>query len=799
MPLRCRLALCLLALWAPAGTNAQSKEDLFKQVFGNKAATERNIEAELVVDGVSRDPVSIRIAGKQLIAADLPQLRERLLELLDDTTAACLEAPAEEPLKHAAECGIALRYDAAALKLLAEVPANLRREQALGVRPTPSARAPTAGEARLSGFLNLSASARWQTSGAQDLHSEALGLDGALRWRGTTLEFDGVCASGDCAPGLRSLVIDQTRNVRRWRLGDLPDARASGLSLPGLRGVSVGTAFELAPAQSYTPDLDAPLELNAPATVEVLVNQRTVQRFQLPAGRYSVRDFPLAFGANAAELRITDAAGRVETRQLEAFVDLSLLDEGRSRFAIALGQPAIALDLDGRSARPWTVAAEYASGVGPRTTVGYALASMPDLQRHVGEIMLTQAIGRWLVAAQLGCSAGLSQGCLAGLRFRRGGDPRAARPGWRLEGALSMRQADYLDLLSPEAGGGRSQVLLRAARSLSERYSLALGLRAGRSDHAQTDALLSAQLGGRLGRNFSFRIGVERFHASGQPHDTRFTASLSLLFDRASQSLQWDADSLDALQSARWQLNRGGQRGGYSATLGGSRSELGDTADASGSYRHERFGVDLSLGESMPAVGTGARDTRLTVRSALVYADGHVGLTERVVGAFGVVVPSDPNAAGTVYVNPVDEDYIASSRGPGPAVVPNLRAYEARSLVLSLPDLAAGHDPGPLFPVVLPGYKGGVVIPAGGAATVSLGARLLDAEGQPLELVSGQLAPADGGEALPVFAGRGGRLRANGLRAGTWTLILNARPQQRQTLVIPADAHGLIELGDLRP
>lgn len=799
MSIRSPLIPGLLALVASTGAWSQSKEDLFRQVFGNKAATERSLEAELLVDGYSRDTVSIRIAGEQLIGVDLSQLRSRLQELLDDATATCLGAPAEDPVERAGECGLRLSYDASALKLMAEVPAKLRREQALPVRTTPPARLPTAGEARLSGFLNLSASSRWHTGGAQDLRSDALGVDGAMRWRGATVEFDGVCASGGCAPGLRSLVVDQTQGIRRWRLGDLPDAQAGAIPIPGLRGLSVATAFELAPAQSYTPDLDTPLELNAPATVEVLVNQRPVQRFQLPAGRYSVRDFPLAFGANAAELRITDAAGRVQTRQLEAFVDLSLLDQGRTRFGIALGQPAIGLGLGEDSARPWTIAAEYASGLSPRTTVSYAYAGMPELRRHVAEIGVTQALGRWLVGTQLDCSAGLSPGCMAAFRFRRGSDPMAAHPGWRLEGALTLRQAGYLDLLGAPAGGRRAQGFLRAARSLSDRYSVAFGLRAGRDDRAQTDVLVSAQLGGRLGRHFSFRVGAEHLRSPGLPQDTRYTASLSLLFDRAAQSVQWDADSQDSLQSARWQLNRGGLRGGYSAAAGRSSSDFGDTADASGSFRHERFGADLSLAQAMPALGPSVRDTRLTVRSALVYADGHFGLSERVVSAFGMVVPADPEAAGTVYVNPVDEDYIASSRGPGPAVVPNLRPYEARSLVLSLPELASGHDPGPLFPVVLPGYKGGVLIPAGGATTLSLSARLLDASGQPLELIAGELVPADGGDALPVFAGRGGQLRAHGLRPGTWTLILHTRPTRRQTLVIPADARGLVELGDLAP
>jgi outer membrane usher protein FimD/PapC len=498
-------------------------------------------------------------------------------------------------------------------------------------------------------------------------------------------------------------------------------------------------------------------------------------------------------------LRITDAAGRVQTRDLEAYVDLALLDAGRSSFGVAIGQPSIAIEQAGSLSQPWVLAAEFARGIGPRTTVNAALASMPDLQRNALEVGVTQALGNWLVGSDLKCSAGESQGCSASLRFRRGSDPLQVRPGWRLEGALDARQGSYLDLLGPASAGDRAQLLLRAARSLSERYGVAFGLRAGWDELDGSDSVFSGQLSGRLGRRFSFRVGIERANGSETARDTRLVASISLLFDHASQSLQMDVDSLDSLQAARWQLNRGGMHGGYNATLGATRSDLGRNADAAVSYRHERFGADLSSSQVMPQFASSASETRLTLRSGVVFADGQFGMTERVIGAFGIVVPTDAAAAGTVYVNPVDADYLASSRGPGPAVLPSLRAYDARALVLSLPELAPDHDPGELFPVVLPGYKGGVLIHAGGAATVSIEARILNADGSPAELLSGQLEPDTGGAPLPVFAGRGGRLRASGLRAGRWTLVLNSRPQRRHTLIIPADALGTIPLGDMKP
>lgn len=793
--------LMFIAALAADGAGAQSQEEIFNKVFGNKAAAERALDAELEVDGYARESVAIKIKGKALLTVDLTQLNERLVDLLDDPTAACLAAKASAPdvLSEAAACGVDLRYDPATLKLVADVPAEHRREQRLAVRAPRTLAAPSASDAQLSAYLNLSAALRRLDNGRGIDSSEALGLDGAVRWRGSTFEFDAICAPGGCTPGLRSLVVDQPQTLRRWRVGDLPDAHAGSIGLPSLRGIGVGTAFELAPAQSYTPDLDAPLELNAPASVEVLVNNRIVQRFQLPAGRYSVRDFPLSFGANDAQLRITDAAGRQQTRTLEAYVDLALLDEDRSRYGLALGQPPLALDDQGTPVQPWVASAEYARGIGPRTTLAVAAASIPALQRHALELDLTQAIANWLFGVDLGCSIGQARGCRANLRFRRGGDPRSARPGWQFEGVAALRQASYADLLGAAADGDSASLLLRATRNLSDRYSLALGLRDSWNRAAGNRGTASIQLGGRLGAGLGFRVGVERDDGGALPADTRVTLSLSLQFDQARQSLQLDSESTDALHAARWQLNRGGMRGGYDATLGVADSDSASTQDAAASYRQERYGVDLSWSRFAPTAGLAASDTRAVVRSALVYADGQFGISERVLGSFAIVAPADPAAAGTVYVNPVDDDYLASSLGPGPAVVPGLRAYEPRALVLVMPELAPDHDPGELFPVVLPGYKGGVVIHAGGGATIRLQARILDADGAPLEMLSGRLEAEAGGTPIPVFAGRAGRLRAGGLHPGRWTLILDTHPARRHALILPAAAQGVVDVGDLKP
>ena len=403
------------------------------------------------------------------------------------------------------------------------------------------------------------------------------------------------------------------------------------------------------------------------------------------------------------------------------------------------------------------------------------------------------------MGSELSCASAGSRECAANLRFRKGGDLRREEPGWRIEGSLSARRGAMADSNLPASNEERMQLMLRGARSIFERYNLSIGLRAAWGAQAATSGSLSTQLATRLGRHFSLRLGVEKAFGQEQLDDTRFVMSLSTLFDGARQSLQFDADSLDNVQATRWQFNAGQMHTGYSSALGLSDSDFGRNVDANASYRQERFGGDFSVVRAMPTAGVDASESRITLRSAVVFADGQMGLTERVLGSFGLVVPEDGAAAGAVYVNPVDDDYLASSLGVGPAVVPSLRAYEARMLVLSLPDLAPNRDPGELFPVVMPGYKGGVVIRAGGAPTVSIEAHVLKADGTAAEFISGHFERADDPVRRAVFTGRGGRLRATGLAAGKWTLVLETNPRTQHRVTLGDGAGGVIDLGVLKP
>jgi outer membrane usher protein len=790
---------CGLALAPSAATAAN--DPLFDQVFGKRAERERRLAAEVVFDGGVGAAVDIVVSGNRLVAIDATGLADRLETLLLPEPHGCLRALGARAGKDALSgCGIEIGYDAATLQLRVDVPPALRRQIELAVQERPGFDAVLDGGGTLSAFVNLDASARRTAIGSASDSTGVLGLDGAIRWHGITAEFDAACRGG-CTLGGRSVVVDRVDTRTRWRGGDLPDARAGSIGLPALRGIGWGTNFDLAPQDTYTPDLEAPLELTRASTVEVLLGDRVVQRYDLGPGRYNLTDFPLGFGENAAVLRITDDRGQVDTRRLDAYVDLALLDAGLSRHGVAIGRPTVPLlDDAGRPSQPWTVAVDWARGLGPRTTVAVAAASIPEFDRHALETRITHALRGWLASAALGCGAGLAHGCRGDLQFRRGnaGDP--TRPRWQLEGAIGWRDGDWRDLFGNGGASARS-LLLRASRPLSETWLLSLGAAASQVDGGVSRQAYSVQLGGRPLAQLQLRFGIEHRRERGGSAaltDTFARIGLTIPFDAARQSLTWNHDGADYTESVRWQVNRSNRRGGYSGTLGRSDGAFGSDMDAGFAYRHPRFGADLGAVETRTPDAPTRASQRVSVRTAVVVADGAFGMVDRVGDGYAVITTGD-TAAGAVYVNPIADDYLASSVGPGPAVVGNLRPYEPRALALALPDLPADRETGDLFPVVAPGYKGGVRVRVGGERRLRLLLRVVDADGAALSLIGGQLTGPDGSQAVQVFVGRDGTLRAAGLTPGRWQLELDTQPPRRHAIDIADDPDGVVELGDLHP
>lgn len=787
------LATCLLL---PAICAAADQASLREQVFGKREAREQLLDVTAEIDGTAIGEVAVSLRLDQLLSIDRDALLELLRSWFDDRGLACLAAlPARLSPAQGETCELGLSFDPAALSMRIQLPLERRPERMLTLRASRSG-APALRRQGTSAYINLSLNGRQRSGQASDL---ATLFDGAVGRADSTLEFEGSCASDRCGIDLAALVHDQPERLRRWQLGDLGSPRAGMLGLPGMRGLSVGTDFDLQPTFGFTPQLQAPLELDRAGTLEVWQGGRLVRRERLGPGRYRLSDFPLGFGWNEAVVRVTDDAGKVETRSLQTYVDLSLLGEGLSRSSAALGYPRIPLQPDEQ--RPWILALEQVRGL-RLGTVGVASVSAPQLDHHAIELAWTQGDERGLWGARLGCSHRADTGCRASFALRLDGGGGVY--GWQQQAQLDWRDAHWQDVVDPVPAGAERAVSWRAYTRLSERWQLAVAAQGRQQPGQRRSSGAGVQLAARLAGGWSLRLGLEHRRERSSASSTRETGlsiNLGWLFDRARQSVNLNYNGIDRVGSLGWQHARGGQRGGWATSVSHTDGPLATLQSASTRWRAERWSGEASFART-DADGQSSNEFGLQAQTALVYAEGVLGVAERVNGAFAILQPAADDV-GPVYVNPYADDYLASDRGPGPAVVSNLRPYQPRELVVSMPKLPTGRDPGELLPRLMPPYKGGVLVALGGQASVGLRAVIVDSAAKPLEMVPGTLRKLDCDQGcppdLPVFVGRNGRLTALGLTAGRWELVLKTTPPRRHDLELPVTATGLIDLGVLQP
>ena len=87
----------------------------------------------------------------------------------------------------------------------------------------------------------------------------------------------------------------------------------------------------------------------------------------------------------------------------------------------------------------------------------------------------------------------------------------------------------------------------------------------------------------------------------------------------------------------------------------------------------------------------------------------------------------------------------------------------------------------------------------GSAYTVTALGTLLDAEGEPVALLTGQAIEADNPEKqVELFTNRAGRFAAQGLAPGERTIEMATEPVTRFALTVPDDAVGLFRAGALQ-
>ena len=789
--LRLSLAGGLVALCAIASpSRAQSEDDLFAQVFGNRAEAPAPVEldVDLTVQGVTLGSTPARVEGSKVVDLD----RASVLSLLETFIAEeRLEAlrtgePRVAPQQLAA-AGIDTVYDPGALALTIDVPPEYRIEWQVPIAPLrPPAQGRTRYEgARFSAGLNLEPSLVHDS--AADRVEGAFAADGFFNIGGWALQGEASWSERTDRVRRGPLRLHRDLVDRRVRLtvGELRSP-AFGLqpALP-LRGISIGRVFSIDPYDPPFPGLVAPLLLEAPSEVEVTVDGRLVERIRLPAGPTLLSDFPFRVGLN--DVRVDLYRDGVLQQQLDyqGWFDRIRLGTGRQEFHVSLGQPWL-LGVDRpeiQQDEPWLSAA-IRRGMSARWTTGAGL--LADGATGDAVIDWTNDIGfeRWSLSSDLAISRDARPGTAGTVSLQQ--EPVRGRT-WSLRMALGWRDARFRPFGIAEAPGRELRGELGASRPVGNHLRWSGRVRfLEREDGRQ--GRLSSVLAWRPSPAWSIQLRAAAQLGDG-PDDLGLTVTMDWRPRRGDHAFTAELDD-EGNWLGGWRWNEQAARYGRSASLVLQESEGERGLSGAASFRNHRIRAGL---DHLWTIGDGGR-TRIAAQSALVFADGHLGLSDRVGDGF-VLFAARPDT-GRVEVNPDGDDFRSRSGLLGPAVIGDLTPYLERGFTLGLPEVPIQSDPGDLQPVARSGFLQGVVVPVGPVPGVAIRFRLVDADGGALALAVGRLVPEDGGEPKTWFSNRDGQVELS-VPPGRYRLKAPAVGLDRP-IEIP-DTPNSQDLGDLSP
>jgi outer membrane usher protein len=623
--------------------------------------------------------------------------------------------------------------------------------------------------------------------------------------------------------GQSTLFHDDVDTAVRYSAGDLNYATSD--SLQGFRnigGLSIERRYsEIQPSRMIRSTGRGEFTLDQTSVVDVIVNGVTVRTVRLDPGRYNLRDLPFVDGLNDIELRIRDQQGRETTMRFSSFGDTVLLDEGISEFSLNFGAASDIQDdnePEYDESNP-TYSSFYRRGMTDNLTLGTSAQGDTNIN--------TQGVNAGLATlwGTFGASYALSHSSIAdtGTGTAMTLDYKLERPDPWLEDQRQEFDFSYLETSSDfstlddaQSDTGPSNTTknewrARFRQPLSDTASLGLGgsYAVGRDtdDTFAANVSLSETITPKLTGYINVEYGT-RSTTSNEDTETegRVFATLTYKFDSPngrSRTASSRYSSPNRAGSLEWQdlANDRNRVGSYDFTAGANTSESDEAATADFGYTGNRYllQADHEARSDQNDSGITEQVSGVTFQSAVAYSGGQMAVGRPSNGAFAIVAPHKTLTNNKIAVD-VNENNLplATTDVFGPALVPNLRTYSPSRLPVQIDDLPTGYDLGSGRYDLNPGARTGYDLQVGSANSVVIIGRLVRPDGTPYTLASGIITPEEG-QPTSFFTNRSGRFVGEKLAPGKHTLTLYTDPPLSTTFVIPEDAVGRVELGNLIP
>jgi len=751
--------------------------------------------------------IEVQITSDDTILISVDRLVELLTPRLDTARLSELRAtPSDQgfaPLSLFEQRGVPLLFDKRTLELTLSIATADRALRTIGLSDLDPAKiGEFAAPEKFSAYVNIRGSLDYVHKGGQTgLGDPFLLFDSATRIGKFVVESEGEY-NGQRSSFRRTgsrVVYDDSDRLARWTAGDLLSESRGFQGAVDIAGIGIARSYALLdPQRNVAPRGGRTFSLERDATVEAIVNGRTVRTLRLQPGTYNVSDFPFAQGGNDVELVIVDDTGRRDVIAFTTFIERSQLAQGLSEYNLNIG--VLTARTDGLDySNDLAVSGFYRRGLSDNLTLGGNFQYANKAYLVGGEAVLGTDWGTIGGDVAYSYIPSTGSGWAANFSIERvtqaanGGSSLIATFETRSRrfGAVGQLTADnpysFNATVSFNRSLGRASFLGAQARYSKGRGAFAdersIRLSAGHRIDLSTNVVIDGEWSrGARGDDKSVRVSLVR----------RFGA-------RTSARAEYD--SRDDRVRLGMQSSGGYGVGAWSGVANVDVASDTYSVNASGNYVANRADIGLAHTAAYSQQSNSIVDQRTSLRvaSSIAFAGGSFAVGRPISDSFAIMRPYKGGKRLSIEVEPSQGSYQARSGTFGPALYGQVGSYSPRTLTYDVPNATAGLDLGTGSIRMYAPYRSGYVVAVGSDYNVMAIGRLT-LGGEPLALKVGQAIEIGGEQRrVELFTNRQGRFGISGLRPGRWRIEMNDSPPIIYELDIPETDSGIVRIGDVNP
>lgn len=748
---------------------------------------ELSVEAELNKTSIGRITLAVEPGDNLLLKWD--EVETVLNEKLYPQGLTTLKAKVVDGMlsKQALEkFGFVINFDLSDFSLKINAPLNLTRPQTLSLKSNDR-RLQASEVANLSGFVNLYSSYLYQQNSITDTEDKQLAAraEMVMNWRGWVVENELEYLSDveATSPNVKRLgtrlVHDLPLKGARISIGDNYSSGSYFQSTSRILGVSFAHDFSLVSDRQIRPSASRSFTLDSPSSVEVLVDDRIVQRLNLTAGIYSLDDIPLNEGSNNISLRITDIAGVVRYVNFDVTTGLDLFAEGQLEYEVHIGVPSELTDqLDYNDEYP-LISTYLDYGISPSWTVGFA-AQADEIVQQVGfKNIYAAKLGQ--IAFENSVSFSDKRGYAYRLVYSNFTDNSDKHLDYSFGYEYSTKDFRALGYRPELQDSARLlEHLIQANYSFFNSPTLRTSFFANVSrahDQVQFDKSAGVNFTGDVSNgNWRYSLGAQWDEiADNAEWGIRLSLTYKFSNDRRlklSHQSSRNKTRLEYTQDANQRYV-----GAFSLRTGIEHNDQNEALfDLNTQYNGNRFLASLdhaSFYEQLNA-SSAYHQSRVSFASSVAFAGDDWAIGKPIYDSFALIKPHSSLKDKKITLGQYKDQYRANNADFDTMLLNDLSSYDSTVVSVDIDDLAPGYDLGSGLVVFFPSYRSGHSVMIGTAANISVIATLLDQQQQPLALQVGVAVCSDNPKKEhKFFTNKSGRFALTGLIPCSYEVKLN--------------------------